>query len=404
MTISIRKYHIIFFALLFLTSCAGLNSRKIAQTEIQQAQQQVPEEELLDIGIMVFESEEITEKQSKKEGTNPEVRKAENHFVSYHLKNTLERSGHWGMVRVTPLESESADVLIKGGIVESNGENLVVAITVSDSAGNVWLKEKYKATVTEGAYKDNVSGEKDIFQGLYNAIANDMTNYRKKMNPEKIKEIRAVTQLKFARYFAPHAFEGYLEESKKNTFTLKRLPADNDTMMARILESRERVYMFEDTINEYYEGFYNEMWAPYEEWRKLNLTERIALNAQKRSAFLRQAGGAMLVALGVMMEVQDVHDSAILTGGLVIIGGQVFLSGLNISKQAQMHYETLEELGESFGSEMKPVVLEFEGKKYELTGTAEEQYKRWKEILHQMYYVETGFLPPESPEQNDSQE
>ncbi|MCF6149997.1 MAG: hypothetical protein E3K37_15195 [Candidatus Kuenenia sp.] len=404
MGISIRHISIILFALLFLSSCAGLSSRKTAKTEILPAQQQIPEDELLDIGIMVFESEEITEKQSKKEGTNPDVRKAENHFVSYHLKNTLEQSGHWGMVRVTPLESETADVLIKGEILESNGENLAVKVTVSDSGGKVWLKKKYKATVADGSYKDNVLGEKDIFQGLYNAIANDMANYRRKMRPEKIKEIRTITELKFAKYFAPHAFEDYLEENRKGKYTLNRLPADNDTMMARVLESRERVYMFEDTINEYYEGFYNEMWTPYEEWRKLNLAERIALNEQKRSAFLRQAGGALLVALGILLEVQDVHDSAILTGGLVIIGGQVFLSGMNISKQAQMHYETLDELGESFGSEMKPVVVEFEGKKYELTGSVEEQYKRWKELLHEIYYVETGFSPPESSEQNDSQE
>lgn len=400
---SVRHFSLAFLAIFFLASCATLNSSKIAQTEILQAQQQIPEEELLDIGITVFESEEITVKQSRKEGTNPDVRNAENHFVPYHLKNTLEQSGHWGMVRVTPLESESADVLVNGEIIESNGENLTVKVTVSDSGGNVWLKKKYKATVTENAYKNNTSGQKDIFQGLYNAIANDMAKYKKDLSTEEIKEIRTISKLKFARFFAPHAFDDYLEE-KRGKFTLKRLPADNDTMISRILERRERVYMFEDTVNEYYEGFYNEMWPPYEEWRKLNLTERIALSEQKRSALLRQVGGALLVALGIILEVQDVHDSPILTGGLVIVGGQVFLSGLNISKQAQMHYETLEELGESFGSEMKPVVVEFEGKKYELTGSVEEQYKRWKELLHEIYYIETGFTPPESSEQKDSQE
>jgi len=135
------------------------------------------------------------------------------------------------------------------------------------------------------------------------------------------------------------------------------------------------------------------MWSPYHDWRSSNLTEQLALEKQKRSALLREAAGALLVALAVLMEVQDVHDSGALTGTLVIIGGQVFMNGLNISKQSQMHYEALQELGESFSSNMKPAVMEFEGKKYELTGSAEEQYKQWKELLREIYYTETG-LPP----------
>ena len=35
--------------------------------------------------------------------------------------------------------------------------------------------------------------------------------------------------------------------------------------------------------------------------------------------------------------------------------------------------------------------MEFEGKQYELTGSAEEQFKHWKQLLHQIYVTETGF-------------
>ncbi|MDX1778013.1 MAG: hypothetical protein R3339_03970, partial [Thermodesulfobacteriota bacterium] len=89
--------------LCLLAACATNSARKTAQTKIVQAQQTIPEEELLDIGITVFKSAELTEKKEKQEGTNPDVRNAENHYIPYHLKNTLEQSGHWGMVRVTPL-------------------------------------------------------------------------------------------------------------------------------------------------------------------------------------------------------------------------------------------------------------------------------------------------------------
>ena len=35
--------------------------------------------------------------------------------------------------------------------------------------------------------------------------------------------------------------------------------------------------------------------------------------------------------------------------------------------------------------------MEFEGKQYELTGTAEEQFTHWRELLRQIYITETGF-------------
>ena len=403
MILSSRHLIITCILLCFLNACATLNSRKIANTRILHAQQAIPEEKLLDVGIAVFKSPEITEKKAKKEGTSPEVRKAENHFIPYHLKNTLEQSGYWGMVRVTPLKSESADVLVNGEIIESNGENLTLKVTVSDSSGKVWFRKKYKATLKGDAYDSPIPVQKDACQGLYNAISNDMANYMKKLRPEYIREIRTISKLKFAQDFAPQAFENHVREDKKGTYTLNRLPADNDPMMTRISKIREREYMFEDTINEYYEGFYDAMWSPYVDWRMLNLTERLALAEQKRSAFLRKAGGALLIVVAILMQLEGVHDSTLLTAGLVIVGGQVFLSGMNISKQAKMHYEAIEELSESFGSEMEPVVVELEGKKYKLTGSAEEQYARWRALLREIYYTETGFTPPDISDRKNLQ-
>ncbi|MCK7511236.1 MAG: hypothetical protein MZV70_49030 [Desulfobacterales bacterium] len=56
-----------------------------------------------------------------------------------------------------------------------------------------------------------------------------------------------------------------------------------------------------------------------------------------------------------------------------------------------MHSESIRELSETFGSEMKPILVEFEGQTYELTGPAEEQFKRWRELLREIYRAETGF-------------
>ena len=82
----------------------------------------------------------------------------------------------------------------------------------------------------------------------------------------------------------------------------------------------------------------------------------------------------------------------------------MLIRGWNVSKEAEIHSAAIEELSESFGNEMQPVIMEFEGQQYELTGTAKEQFERWKELLRQIYFAETGFGPTPSPEAQDMEQ
>jgi hypothetical protein len=359
----------------------------------------------MDIGILVFETKELTPEDAKDEGTSADIRKAETHFIPYHLKNTLHQSGHWGAIQVVPVETNSVDLLVKGKILESNGEDLIIEIDVVDATGNRWFERKYSAEASAASYSGNKVGEKDAYQNLYNTIANDLAKYKLKQGATEIKTIRTVSKLKFAREFAPDAFEGYLAQDKKGRLSVKRLPADNDPMMDRLLNIREREYMYVDTLNRQYDGFYNEMWPPYENWRRLNLTEREAMKKIKREALTKQLLGALLVAGAVVAGSKGSNTGMVLAPAMAIIGGQVFISGWNVSKEAEMHSAAIEELSESFGNEMQPVTMEFEGQQYELTGSAEEQFKRWKVLLRQIYFAETGFEPtPSSEDQNMDQD
>lgn len=386
------------FILVLSTGCATYYAQKVGPTPIIKAQEEILEDQLLDVGIQVFESDKITEEQAKEEHTSPEVRKAENHFIPYHLKNTLQQSSYWGAVRVLPTETESIDVLVKGKILESNGENLALQIDVVDAAGKSWFSKKYKSQATSEFYSGNQMGEKDAYQDLYNAICNDMAEYLIRLSPEKIKKIRAISKLKFAEDFAPSAYSGYLAKDKKNIITVNRLPADEDPIMIRLLKIRERENMYIDTLNGYYEEYYSEMWSSYENWRKLNYDEIKAIKKIKRDATMRKLAGALLVAGAVALGAGDVNNVGALQVGMILVGGQVIVQGFNITKEAEIHSAAIKELSESFGSEMRPVVMEFEGQQYELTGSAEEQFKRWRELLEQIYILETGFDPDVSSE------
>ncbi len=380
-------------AILTFLGCATYGSQRVGPTPIEQAKSEIPEDQLMDVGILVFASKELTPEEAKDEGTSADIRKAETHFMPYHLKTTLHQSGHWGAIQVIPAETNSVDLLVKGKVLVSNGERLVLEIDVMDATGKRWFKRTYSAEVEASSYSGNKAGEKDAYQNLYNAIANDMAAYKKKLIAAEIKTIRTVSKLKYAREFAPDAFAGYLAKDKTGRLSARRLPAGNDPMMARLLNIREREYMYVDTLNQQYEGFYNQMWPPYENWRRLNLTEREAIEKIRREAFAKQLLGVLIVAGAIVAGSQDSNIGRAMAPAMVIIGGQVFISGWNVSKEAQMHSAAIEELSESFGNEMQPVTMEFEGKQYELTGSAEEQFKRWKLLLRQIYFAETGFEP-----------
>jgi hypothetical protein len=401
MNTGIFKCILLLTTILVFGGCATHGSHKVKPTPIEHAKAEISENQLLDIGILVFESEELTPEKAEKEGTNANIRKAESHFIPYHLKNTLQQSGHWGAIQVIPAETNSVDLLVKGKIIESNGEVLFLEIDVVEATGKRWFKKKYSAEGSEYIYTGNKAGEIDAYQDLYNTIANDMATFKMKLSPAEIETIRTVSKLKFAQEFAPDAFDGYLAKDKKGRLNVNRLPADNDPMMERLLKIREREFMYVDTINNQYEGFYNDMWPSYENWRSLNLTERTAIKKIKREALTKQLIGALLIAGAIAAGTRDSGAARAVAPAIAIIGGQVLIQGWNVSKEAEMHSAAIEELSESFGNEMQPVTMEFEGQQYELTGTAEEQFKRWKELLRQIYFAETGFTPAPSPDDQD---
>ena len=65
-------------------------------------------------------------------------------------------------------------------------------------------------------------------------------------------------------------------------------------------------------------------------------------------------------------------------------------SGIDLGGQAEIHEDAIRELGVSFESEVKPLVVEVDGETVELTGSAEVQYADWRRLLKSIYFTETG--------------
>ena len=65
-------------------------------------------------------------------------------------------------------------------------------------------------------------------------------------------------------------------------------------------------------------------------------------------------------------------------------------AGLDQRAEIKTHTESLKQLGDSFQSEVQPMVVDVEGRTLQLKGSAEEQYAEWRQLLKELYENETG--------------
>lgn len=371
--------------------CAtGPKPQSVTVTPVFNAPLETPEDQLLDVGIGIFEADV---EEDRDEAIPTEIRRAESRFMPIHLKGTMQRTGHWGAVRVIPMETDSIDVFVTGRVRASDGEELIISIEAFDASGRQWLSKAYEATAKPGSYQHTVQGERDAFQDLYNTIANDLAAYRAKLQPVEIENIRNTTELKFAGNLAPEAFADYLVQDETGIYQIQRLPARNDPMLTRVQLIREREYLLVDTVNAYYDNFYDEMWGPYEDWRNFRSQEAEARREIKRKARNRKLLGAAAIIGAIAIEALGGSGSTAGLRNLMIIGGAAAVtSGFNLSQQTKIHADAIRELDDSFDSEVSPLVVEVEGETVELTGSAEAQFEEWRKLLRRIYINETGLV------------
>jgi hypothetical protein len=371
-----------------LSACTSTKIVTANSTPAIQASATVAEELMLDVGISPFDPGiPETLEELEKAFIVPDVRRAESGYLAYHLKDTLELTGNWGAVRVTPNLSDSVDLHVSGEILLSDGEMLKVRAVAIDSTGKTWLDKNYEDTASKFSY-DAI--KEDPFQDLYNDIANDLLEARQNYSNSEIVNIRQVSSLKFARSLSPDAFGTYLSESD-GKIQVTQLPADGDVILERVNKIKEREYLFVDTMDDYYGRFYKDMRGSYDEWRLATYEEAILFRELQAQGNKRFWGGLGMAAAGVYAGTQSktYAESAAAAG---VVGGGIAMvkSGLNRKRESEIHEESLRELGQSLGGEITPYVLDIEGKTIQLSGTAEGQFQQWRTLLKQIYAEETG--------------
>lgn len=377
-----------------LTGCGSTTIKSTQHNPIVHNAQPVAEQDLLDVGVDIFKPG-VDQTSAEKEGVYLQVRNAEARYFPAQIVETLQNSGNWGVVRLIPGRQSEMDVWVDGQILQSDGEQLQLQITVQDSTGKTWYTKNYKGIASKYAYDNSIrSRNEEPFQGVYNDIANDLLVWFQKLKPTDIANIRTITELKFARQFAPDAFNDHIEVSSKGIYTIKRLPAANDPTLARIHKIRERDHMFVDTLQDFYGSFEKTMDQPYREWRRMSYEETIALRQLQNESAARLIGGVAAVVGGILA--QGANSSVINTAGIVGIGAGAYAvkQGLDKREEAKIHVQALEELGTSLNAELEPTTIELDNNTVTLSGTVNQQYDQWRAILKNIYMTETGQAQP----------
>ncbi len=390
--------------------------------------------ELLAVRIEAFDPGTLPQDPKLAKGLSPEIRNAESYYIPAQIKNTMQKSGHWGPVRIVPKGSREGEVVVSGRIHESDGEILKIGVDVKDAAGAKWFAKDYESVIDSAAYRKAEQGGVDVFQNLYNQIANDMAAHKKTLKQEDRTSIRQVAELRFGAEFAPEAFEPYLRQSAEPTrqqddqmrrlvslfkaaettrlptYTVVRLPSGEDPVVQRVSRIRAREELLVDTLDQQYDGLARSVGDAYTQWRSSRLKEINAIRASDKMQNEEQAKAITVGVLGVLAGAALASQnrrgncpSCVTTG--VAVGAVAVAVGVQMAVKAseqataetELRKAALEELGQSLAADVKPTVVEVEGKTVELKGTIEEKFKSWRELLQSLRDNETAPLAPVTP-------
>src|SRR3954469_4812694 len=111
-------------SMLFI-GCVTSETKPVPKIEPKQATVHIPEAELLDVGIRVFDpgipkNIEGDEEALAKKRIYPDLRKAEARYIPTLLRETLESTAQWGAARVVPDMAEYLPDLIPGRLADSH--------------------------------------------------------------------------------------------------------------------------------------------------------------------------------------------------------------------------------------------------------------------------------------------
>jgi uncharacterized protein YcfJ len=161
----------------------------------------------------------------------------------------------------------------------------------------------------------------------------------------------------------------------------------------RVRKIRERDYLYVDTMQDYYDGFSQQMHFAYQDFRRASYDSVVRARQLDRQGNRRIIAGIGAILAGIYGRSQaNTRVTSDASTATAAVGGFVLKSGLEKKQEAAAYNESIAEMGSSLEAEIAPQVIELEDRTVTLTGTVQAQYQQWQDLLHKIYKPERGTL------------
>jgi hypothetical protein len=369
---------------------AGLNNINVGPTLSSFGIVDAPEIDnlpKLDVIIPVFDPGLLPNSNGHKaKGIWPELRRAEANRFALKLKDALEATGKFGAVRVTPDAKATGDLYLLGTIKQSSGQDVEIELKATDISGARWFTQSFDHSVKEEFFDNARNRGKDAYDPVFVEAAEYIVNRLKWKKVKELKDLQALTEVRFAANFSQDGFAQYLK-TNGTIVTLAGLPDRNDPMVVRTNAIRIRDQLYIDGLQNHYLAFNSKMTESYSQWQRQTFLEAKAASSAQTKAIGKGLLGALAIGLAVAAGSQDTGNLGVAYVGAKV-GVELIREGFRTSDEAKVHRDALAELGKSIDIELSPQVIAFEEKTVKLTGDAAEQFSQWRQFLKKIYLTE----------------
>lgn len=309
---------------------------------------------LLDIGVVSFDPGVADDDVSPLAA----VRRLEGQLLAAELREALQQSNQWGVVRLVPSASALTPVALQTLIVFSDGRDLILDVSARDAMGTLWFQQRiaHRSTLTDGSAQP--------LDALFNVISNRLLDHWQSWKVAERRRFLDAAGLMYAQSLVPEAFSEMVTFSEEG-WEVRRLPAEDDPMLARVTRVRNQEYLFCDTVDEQYTVLQDRVGSTYALWRQATLEQAVWLEEYERRASSRAAKSSD-------SEFSRMHAQ------------YAAYRSFRIQEQA------LFELAEALDNESQPTVMQTADRVVSLEGTLASQYDTWRELLREIYLIEQG--------------
>jgi hypothetical protein len=375
---------------LLLAGCAVHIPESSPYTGLALADTPLEEALLLDVGIGLFGFDPPVLDSGRPDLQLNDILTAEARYMPVMLRHTLAQMETWGEIYVMPALGSDHDVQVEARIVDANSHTLELVVTVRDATGAQWFERVYTEHVGDNVYSDQSIGVDDPFQGIYNRIANDMlAHVQTSFDERMLTTIRHTAELQFGNEFAPQLYGQYLQTGASIVQVL-RMPPPNDPTVLHLRDIRQRDRAFQGLLQEHYVGFATRVADNYYEYRRQSFRELRDLQRKQRRARGDVIDGALWLGAAAAIGNIDGALSVATSAGAAVVGAVKVGRGILAYPDRSFF---IDEIVESFATDVVTQTVELDEDVMILSGSAEEVYSEWKDILRARFDEERGLQP-----------